>query len=104
MTENVGERIQQSYPRESVPDKIHLPADFRHCGNYKWVEINALQEEDGTHKKHQSSNRNLLPIDDYKRLETSLRDAKEELEITNSSLSSVLSLAHVLPWDCDVRR
>ncbi|MFR7875935.1 MAG: PAS domain-containing sensor histidine kinase [Butyricimonas paravirosa] len=34
--------------------------------------------------------------------ETSLRDAKEELEITNSSLSSVLSLANVLPWDCDV--
>lgn len=25
-------------------------ADFRHCGNYKWVEINALQEEDGRTK------------------------------------------------------
>ena len=77
-------------------------ADFRHCGNYKWVEINALQEEDGTHKNTNRLIGTSCSIDDYKRLETSLRDAKEELEITNSSLSSVLSLAHVLPWDCDV--
>ena len=63
---------------------------------------NALQEEDGAHKNTNRLIGTSCSIDDYKRLETSLRDAKEELEITNSSLSSVLSLANVLPWDCDV--
>lgn len=32
----------------------------------------------------------------------SLVEAKEKLEITNSILSSVLSLSKVLPWDCDI--
>ena len=77
-------------------------ADFKHCKNYKWFEINALQEGDETHKNTNRLIGTSCSIDDYKKLETSLRDAKEELEITNSSLSSVLSLAHVLPWDCDV--
>ena len=61
-----------------------------------------MQEEDGAHKNTNRLIGTSCSIDDYKRLETSLRDAKEELEITNSSLSSVLSLANVLPWDCDV--
>ncbi|HJA15925.1 MAG TPA: PAS domain-containing protein [Candidatus Butyricimonas faecavium] len=82
--------------------KFTFRADFRHCGNYKWIEINALQEGGGNHKNTNQLIGTSCSIDDYKRLETSLRDAKEELEITNSSLSSVLSLAHVLPWDCDI--
>lgn len=77
-------------------------ADFKYHKNYKWFEINALQKEEETYKNMNRLIGTCSSIDDYKRLETSLRDAKEKLEITNSSLSSVLSLAHVLPWTCDV--
>lgn len=35
-------------------------------------------------------------------METSIRQAKEQQEVTNSILSSVLKLSHVLPWDCNV--
>lgn len=77
-------------------------ADFKYHKNYKWFEINALQKEEETYKNMNRLIGTCCSIDDYKRLETSLRDAKEKLEITNSSLSSVLSLAHVLPWTCDV--
>lgn len=35
-------------------------------------------------------------------LEASLREAKEKQEVTNSILSSVLELSHVLPWDCNI--
>lgn len=35
-------------------------------------------------------------------LESSLREAKERQEVTNSILSSVLELSHVLPWDCNI--
>lgn len=35
-------------------------------------------------------------------LESSLREAKEKQEVTNSILSSVLELSHVLPWDCNI--
>lgn len=77
-------------------------ADFKHSGHYKWIEINALQEESNRNQKTHRLIGTSSSIDDYKKLENSLRDAKEKLEITNSSLSSVLSLAHVLPWDCDV--
>ena len=82
--------------------KLTFRADYKHCGYYKWIEINALQEEGCHHEKTRRLIRTSSSVDDYKKLENSLRDAKEKLEITNSSLSSVLSLAHVLPWDCDV--
>lgn len=39
---------------------------------------------------------------EQKKMEISLREAKDNQEITNSILSSVLSISHVLPWDCDV--
>ncbi len=44
----------------------------------------------------------IASVDQHKKMEVSLMEAKEKLEITNSILSSVLSLSHVLPWDCDV--
>ena len=53
-------------------------------------------------KKSRIPVQSIASVDQHKKMEVSLMEAKEKLEITNSILSSVLSLSHVLPWDCDV--
>lgn len=76
-------------------------ADFREEG-YIWVEIHALIERRDKNENPTRLIGTTWSIDAPKKLEYSLRKAKSELEITNSMLSSVLSISHVLPWDCNV--
>ena len=93
----------QSLIRQEVQQLIILfRADYRKKGIYQWIEIQAQLEKPASNKQSPRLIGTSCSINDPKKLEESLRDAKEKLEITNSTLSSVLSLAHVLPWDCDV--
>lgn len=95
------EESLESLIKEEVEQIITIfRADFQHSGTYKWIELQAQQEKTTNHNPQLIGTS--YSINDHKMLEESLRDAKEKLEITNSTLSSVLSLAHVLPWDCDV--
>lgn len=99
--DRVRNGFQNLVNREVQQIVILFRADFRRNGEYKWIELQA-QHERTTVSSHPQLIGTSCSINDYKKLEESLRDAKEKLEITNSTLSSVLSLAHVLPWDCDV--
>ena len=93
----------QSIIRQEVQQIIIIfRADYRKKGIYQWIEIQAQLEKPASNKQSPRLIGTSCSINDHKKLEESLRDAKEKLEITNSTLSSVLSLAHVLPWDCDV--
>ncbi|WP_455498479.1 response regulator [Coprobacter sp.] len=76
-------------------------ADFRKQG-YVWVEMHVLVERRDKNGNPTRLIGTTCSINTSKKLEYSLRKAKEELEITNSILSSVLSISHVLPWDCNV--
>lgn len=96
----VEENLESLIKEEVQQIIIVFRADFRHTGSYKWIELQAQQEKTTNHNLQLIGTS--YSIDDHKKLEESLRDAKDKLEITNSTLSSVLSLAHVLPWDCDV--
>lgn len=98
--------IQEDFKRLSE-GKMHnvqetVRADFRRTGSYIWVEIHASVEKCDSSGMPIQLIGTIASVDQHKKMEVSLMEAKEELEITNSILSSVLSLSNVLPWDCDV--
>lgn len=77
-------------------------ADFRKTGQYVWVEFHISVEVRDERQNVVQLIGTTSSIDQHKRMEVSLTEAKNKLEITNSVFSSVLSLSKVLPWDCDV--
>ena len=76
--------------------------DFRGTGCYVWVEFHVSVDERDACGRVVRLIGTTVSVNEHKELEQSLTRAKEELEITNSMMSSVLSLSKVLPWDCDV--
>ncbi|MDD6210580.1 MAG: ATP-binding protein [Bacteroidales bacterium] len=77
-------------------------ADFRKKNVYTWVEIHVSVEKADESGFPLQFIGTTSSINQYKEMENSLLRAKNELEITNSVLSSVLSISSVLPWDCDI--
>lgn len=78
-------------------------------GAWHWVLLKVIKiDKDEYHNSYKVTGVN-LNIDPIKKaaftvskMETSMRKAKEQQEITNSILSSVLKISHVLPWYCDI--
>ena len=79
-----------------------IRADFRKTGKYTWIELHISIEKKDSSGKITRLIGTTSSVDQHKEMELSLTKAKNEFEITNSILSSVLSLSKVLPWDCDV--
>lgn len=77
-------------------------SDIEKSNNYIWLEMQASVEKRDSDNSPLRLIGTMTSIDRYKQLEYAQRQAKEELEITNSILSSVLSISKVLPWRCDV--
>ena len=70
--------------------------DFRGTGCYVWVEFHVSVDERDACGRVVRLIGTTVSVNEHKELEQSLTRAKEELEITNSMMSSVLSLSKVL--------
>lgn len=79
-----------------------IRADFRQKGEYIWVELHASIEKKDANGRVTRLIGTTTSVDQRQKMANSLVEAKEKLEITNSILSSVLSLSKVLPWNCDI--
>ena len=79
-----------------------IRSDFRQKGKYIWIELHASVEKTDANGQVTRLIGTTTSVDQRQKMANSLVEAKEKLEITNSILSSVLSLSKVLPWDCDI--